>query len=234
MLAGPRSVAIQVVREREKYRSGNGGVIKRKVRVGGGGGLGVLVVRRNEMRHKSRADADEVQHFTLFRRVQVQTISGCCIRADAAHRLHHLFMAAVLLLRLFLLFCAHRNLVSLLPFHLIETLQRSPPSFIPQGNLVDPCFIKASPFFPLYRSSRPNPRRTPLPSPTRARLPLFAKVANAGCRGSGMLSMPAQVRGLFLLSRLIVWLISSRCRGPEQLRPAFAHICAQKKRKKKT
>lgn len=37
MLAGPRSVAIQVVREREKYRSGNGGVIKRKVRVGGGG-----------------------------------------------------------------------------------------------------------------------------------------------------------------------------------------------------
>lgn len=148
MLAGPRSVAIQVVREREKYRSGNGGVIKRKVRVGGGGGLGVLVVRRNEMRHKSRADADEVQHFTLFRRVQVQTISGCCIRADAAHRLHHLFMAAVLLLRLFLLFCAHRNLVSLLPFHLIETLQRSPPSFIPQGNLVDPCFIKASPFFP--------------------------------------------------------------------------------------
>lgn len=38
MLAGPRSVAIQVVRKREKYRSGNGGVIKRKVRVGGRGG----------------------------------------------------------------------------------------------------------------------------------------------------------------------------------------------------
>lgn len=35
MLAGPRSVAIQDVREREKYRSGNGGVIKRKVRGGG-------------------------------------------------------------------------------------------------------------------------------------------------------------------------------------------------------
>lgn len=129
------------------------------------------MVRRNEMRHKSRADADEVQHFTLFRRVQAQTISGCCIRADAAHRLHHLFMAAVLLLLLFLLFCAHRNLISLLPFHLIETLQCSPPSFIPQRNFTDPCFIKASPFFPLYRSSLPNPRRTPLPSrPPRVRV----------------------------------------------------------------
>lgn len=184
------------------------------------------------MRHKSRADADEVQHFTLFRRVQVQTISGCCIRADAAHRLHHLFMAAVLLLLLFLLFCAHRNLVSLLPFHLIETLQCSPPSVIPQGNLADPCFIKASPFFPLYRSPLPNPRRTPLPSPTRARLPLFAKVANAGCRGSGMLSMPAQVRGLFLLSRLIVWLISSRCRGPEQLPYSLTYVRRKKEKRK--
>lgn len=38
MLAGPQSVAIQVVREREKYRSGNGGVIKRKVTVWGGVG----------------------------------------------------------------------------------------------------------------------------------------------------------------------------------------------------
>lgn len=115
------------------------------------------------MRHKSRANADEVQHFTLFRRVQAQTISRCCIRADAAHRLHHLFMAAVLLLLLFLLFCAHRNLVSLLPFHLIETLQRSPPSFIPNGNLADPCFIKASPFFPLYRFQIPEelPSRPP-------------------------------------------------------------------------
>lgn len=153
------------------------------------------------MRHKSRTDADEVQHFTLFRRVQVQTISGCCIRADAAHRLHHLFMAAVLLL-LFLLFCAHRNLVSLLPFHLIETLQCSPPSFIPQGNLADPCFIKASPFFPLYRSSLPNPRRTPLPSPHACASAALCKSCKRGmsrerhavdaCAGEGLVSaLPA-------------------------------------------
>lgn len=51
LMVGPQSFAILVVRE--ECRSRNEGVI----------------ILRNEMRHKSGSNADEVHHFTLFRRV---------------------------------------------------------------------------------------------------------------------------------------------------------------------
>lgn len=184
------------------------------------------------MRHKSRTNADEVHHFTLFCRVQAQTISGCVIRRNAF--ITYLWQPSSSSVHIATWSCSsppsHRG-----PLVLASLF--SPP--FRSGTSLTPALSKLCFFPPSYRSSLPNPQRNPTAPIShvcvfeRARQSsgsqLVAKVANAGCRGSSILSMSAQVRCSFLLSWLIVWLVNSRCRGPEQLHPLFLHTCAQKK-----